>query len=265
MCEESKAKLGSSHASGIKIFLALMVVAVSLLTVGNSQSRAQTPLSSYVDVNGFIDVQKLTCAQMANAPQLDIDMLTAWYSGWYNGLAHKHFMHYSRTMALQHDALAYCQAHPERRVIDALAAIFRDERSAGEMPPRQALAEMPAAVPLQSGTIHVSVFSAGLIVGAGGGEGTLTFDGVVYPISVGGIGLGTIGFAGGEVDGVAYNMRRPTDIAGTYGAAGAGFTVIGGARVAQLQNENGVIIQVHGVQIGLEVNLNLAGMTVAMK
>jgi FKBP-type peptidyl-prolyl cis-trans isomerase 2 len=60
-------------------------------------------------------------------------------------------------------------------------------------------------------------------------------------------------------------MRSPADIAGTYGAAGAGFTFVGGAKVAQLQNEKGVIIQVHGVQIGLEVNLDLAGMTIALK
>jgi hypothetical protein len=101
--------------------------------------------------------------------------------------------------------------------------------------------------------------------GAGGGEGTLTCAGEVYPISVGGIGIGVVGFGGGEMDGVAHNARSPVDIAGTYGAAGAGFTFIGGPQVAQLQNENGVIIQVHGVQIGLEVNLNLAGMTIAMK
>jgi hypothetical protein len=93
----------------------------------------------------------------------------------------------------------------------------------------------------------------------------LTFGGVVYPITVGGIGIGVLGFAGGEIDGVAYNVRSPTDIVGSYGAAGAGFTLVGGARVAQLQNERGVIIQVHGVQIGLEVNLDLAGMTIAMK
>ena len=120
------------------------------------------------------------------------------------------------------------------------------------------------AVP-QNGTINLNIFSAGLIVGAGGGEGTLTFAGQVYPITVGGIGIGMIGFGGGQIEGVAYNMRRPADIAGTYGAAGAGFTLVGGARVAQLQNENGVILQVHGVQIGLEVNLDLAGMTIALK
>ncbi len=117
----------------------------------------------------------------------------------------------------------------------------------------------------QNGAIALNVFSAGFIVGAGGGEGTLNFGGQVYPITVGGIGIGMIGFGGGQVEGVAYNMRSPADIAGTYGAAGAGFTLIGGARVAQLQNEKGVILQVHGVQIGLEVNLDLAGMTIALK
>ncbi len=71
----------------------------------------------------------------------------------------------------------------------------------------------------------------------------MTFAGQVYPITVGGLGV----VAGGEMEGVAYNLRSPADIAGTYGAAGAGFTIVGGARVAQLQNENGVIIQVHGV------------------
>ena len=52
-----------------------------------SAASAQVPLSAYVDANGFIDVQKLTCAQLAGTYQEDADMLTTWYSGWYNGLA----------------------------------------------------------------------------------------------------------------------------------------------------------------------------------
>ena len=57
-----------------------------------SSAIAQTPLSAYVDSNGFIDVQTLTCAQLAGTFQEDADALTAWYSGWYNGLAKKHYM-----------------------------------------------------------------------------------------------------------------------------------------------------------------------------
>lgn len=235
--------------------------------VGVAASQAQTSLSAYVDANGFINVQKLTCAQLANTYQPDADALTAWYSGWYNGLAHKHYMDYRKGKIIEHEVIVFCKEHPELRIIDAMAHVFKDERAAlgGAMRPmavEQVASEQ--AIP-RNGTVHLSVFSAGFIVGVGGGEGVLNFEGAAYPITVGGIGIGVLGFGGGEIEGVAYNLRRPEDIAGTYGAAGAGFTFVGGAKVAQLQNEKGVILQVHGVQIGLEVNLDLAGMNVALK
>ena len=49
--------------------------------------QAQTPLSAYVDANGYLDVQTLTCAQLGGTYQQDANSLTTWYSGWYNGLA----------------------------------------------------------------------------------------------------------------------------------------------------------------------------------
>ncbi len=246
---------------------AFLTVAAAVMALGISGVSAQTPLSAYVDANGYINVQKLTCAQLADTFQQDADLLTAWYSGWYNGLAHKHFLDYRKGKVAEHEVIVYCKDHPDRRIIDAMAVVFRDERAASGAQMRPMQPERMAAAPavLQNGIVNLNVFSAGLIVGAGGGEGTLTFAGQVYPISVGGIGIGMIGFAGGQIEGVAHNMRSPADIAGTYGAAGAGFTIVGGARVAQLQNENGVILQVHGAQIGLEVNLDLAGMTISLK
>jgi hypothetical protein len=48
---------------------------------------AQVELKTYADRDGYIDVQKLTCAQLANTFQEDADYLTVWYSGWYNGFA----------------------------------------------------------------------------------------------------------------------------------------------------------------------------------
>ena len=109
----------------MKAFSALaMILAVSWV----SPSSAQVPLSSYVDANGFIDVQKLTCAQLAGTFQEDADTLMAWYSGWYNGLAKKHFAHPSRGKALEHEAIVYCKANQDKRIIDALAVVFKDER-----------------------------------------------------------------------------------------------------------------------------------------
>jgi hypothetical protein len=247
-----------------------VLVAISaaiLATTGISETRAQTPLSSYVDDNGYLNVQKLTCAQLADASQQDADLLTVWYSGWYNGLAHKHFLNYRRGKLVEDEVIAYCREHREIRVIDAIAVVFKDEQARLGAGMRPMPAEQPASARTwpQSGTVQVNVFSAGFIVGAGGGDGTLNYDGAVYQFTVGGIGIGVLGFGGGQLEGVAYNLRSQSDIEGTYGAAGAGFTLVGGPQVAQLQNEKGVILQLHGVRIGLEVNLNLAGMVITLK
>ena len=76
----------------------------------------------------------------------------------------------------------------------------------------------------------------------------MTYNGVVYPLSVGGVSVGTIGIAGMKLVGTASNLRTAADITGTYGAASASLAVVGGAKVAQLQNEHGVILQVQGVR-----------------
>ena len=245
----------------------ILFAAATAIAMGMTGAYAQTPLSAYVDANGYINVQKLTCAQLADTYQQDADLLTAWYSGWYNGLAHKHFLDYRKGKIAEHEVILTAKnIQTDGSSTPSLSSLRTNERPLGvEMRPMRPEQLATAPTVPQNGVVHLNVFSAGLIVGAGGGEGTLTFAGQVYPITVGGIGIGMIGFGGGQIEGVAHNMRSPADIAGTYGAAGAGFTLVGGARVAQLQNENGVILQVHGVQIGLEVNLDLAGMTIALK
>ena len=62
-----------------------LIVAAAALAIAGSDVRAQVDLSSYADAEGFLDVQALTCAQLANTWQGDADMLASWYSGWYNG------------------------------------------------------------------------------------------------------------------------------------------------------------------------------------
>ena len=117
----------------------------------------------------------------------------------------------------------------------------------------------------ESGTVRLRITRAGFIVGAGGGTGTLVFHGRTYPLSVGGLSVGTFGAATADVVGRAFNLRRAQDIVGTYTAVGAGVAIAGGATAARLRNQNGVVIEVRGRQIGLEASLNLSGISVAMR
>jgi len=105
----------------------LLVIAAAI-TVSTADVRAQVPLSTYTDANGYLDVQKLTCGQLAGTFQEDADLLVAWYSGWYNGLGKKHLANPDRAKKLEHEIIVHCQANPGIRVIDAIAVVFKDER-----------------------------------------------------------------------------------------------------------------------------------------
>jgi hypothetical protein len=105
----------------------LILCCTALVIAG--PSVAQVELKTYTDSDGYLDVQKLTCAQLANTFQEDADYLAAWYSGWYNGLAKKHVMQVTRAKALQHEVIVYCKANPGKKVIEAIDVVFKDYRT----------------------------------------------------------------------------------------------------------------------------------------
>jgi HdeA/HdeB family len=105
----------------------LLLCCAGVLFAG--QAEAQVELKTYADRNGYVDVQKLTCAQLANTFQEDADYLTVWYSGWYNGLAKKHMMKVDRAKALEHEVIVHCKANPGKKVIEAIDVVFKDYRA----------------------------------------------------------------------------------------------------------------------------------------
>ncbi|MET4389045.1 hypothetical protein ABIB73_004810 [Bradyrhizobium sp. F1.4.3] len=112
--------------SGMKQTFVAVAAAVAALAASSAQ--AQTPLSAYADSKGYVDVQALTCAQLAGTYQEDADMLAAWYSGWYNGLAKKHFAHITRAKSGEHELILYCRAHPDLKIIEAVDTLLKNEK-----------------------------------------------------------------------------------------------------------------------------------------
>jgi hypothetical protein len=93
----------------------------------------------------------------------------------------------------------------------------------------------------------------------------LHFKGKTYRLRVSGMSAGTIGAAGADLVGTASNLRTAADIAGSYSAIGAGIAVAGGAKTARLQNGNGVVLDLHGAQVGFELSVNLGGATISLE
>ena len=97
---------------------AISLCAMTMLCAGAAQ--AQVELKTYADANGNLDVQALTCAQLANTFQEDADFMTVWYSGWYNGLANYSKLKVDRAKELEHRVIVYCKANPGVKVIKAM-------------------------------------------------------------------------------------------------------------------------------------------------
>lgn len=118
----------------------------------------------------------------------------------------------------------------------------------------------------ETGRVAVIFTKGGFILGAGAGEGVLMLRGRHYPFTVSGMSVGfTIGASTTKLVGHALNLRGAASIEGHYSAVGASGAVVGGAGGVQLQNRNGVILQLSGPKVGLELSAAVAGVTIRLK
>ena len=116
-----------------------------------------------------------------------------------------------------------------------------------------------------TGTVRVTVAKAGFVVGAGGGNGVLTFRHRNYPFTVQGLSLGlTAGASVNKLVGRADYMHELGDFAGTYTVIGAGGALVGGVGGVQLRNAKGVTITLQGAKAGLEVSANITKVVITL-
>lgn len=131
--------------------------------------------------------------------------------------------------------------------------------------PAAAALAISAPAEASSARIEFKLFRAGFILGFGSGSGSLFVSGKRYRLNIGGVSLGaTIGIASADFVGRVRNLRKPSDIQGTYTAVSAGLAAAGGGSVARLRNSRGVELEVSGKQIGLMASIDLSGLTVRL-
>ena len=116
------------------------------------------------------------------------------------------------------------------------------------------------------GSIRFNVIKAGFVIGGSAGSGTLVFHGQRYRLSIGGISYGfTFGGSATDFVGTVSNIRRPSDVNGVYGAAGAGVAIGAGAGGIVLTNQNGAVLTLAGRQAGLIVAADLNGLVITVR
>ena len=126
-----------------------------------------------------------------------------------------------------------------------------------------ALAAPALAAP--SATISFHGGSAAFIVGGRWGSGSLRFHGRRYALEVGGLSVGAIGVSSYDLSGTVYNLRRPSDIEGSYAALDASATAGAGAGVLDMKNANGVEIRASSRSAGLKLSFAPSGVVIRLK
>jgi hypothetical protein len=123
-----------------------------------------------------------------------------------------------------------------------------------------------SAAHADEGTVSLTIYKGGWIIGASGGGGALNFRGRRYPLSAGGLDYGLV-FGGSKtvLRGRVSHINQPSDVAGVYGAAGAGLAVGNGARAIVLTNQKGAVLELSGEQVGLMANADLSGLAITLK
>ncbi len=108
---------------------------------------------------------------------------------------------------------------------------------------------------LPSGRVAFTGVTFGLLVGYTQGRGSLRLHGQDYPFAIKGYQLLSLGAAWMDALGVVYNLERLEDFQGTYRALRGSFTAIQGGGGAVLRNDNGVVIYLQNLNLGVEVSL----------
>lgn len=116
------------------------------------------------------------------------------------------------------------------------------------------------------GTVDMQEVQVAYLASGGGGNGTLFYQGAVYPFTIGGLGVGGIGASTISAAGEVYKLNSLTQFPGAYIQGRYGFAL--GNRSGGdlwLQNDAGVILHLKAKREGLMLSLGGDAIAITMK
>lgn len=124
----------------------------------------------------------------------------------------------------------------------------------------------PKTLGPSTGTVRIEQVQAGFIASGEAGGGTLRYRGKAYPITVGGLGIGTIGASRTVASGTVYGLRQVSDFAGAYVQLKEGWAVGRAGRGAVwLRNDKGVTLRLKTQRQGLQISLGADGVLIGFR
>jgi hypothetical protein len=114
-------------------------------------------------------------------------------------------------------------------------------------------------------TLNIEGTFVGVGIGFNWGNGTLTYGGKQYPISMKGATLVSAGISKTTITGAVYNLKSIDDFPGQYAAVKGGIALGGGFSGVAMRNSKGVVVRLKTSQQGLDLTLGPEGVTFDLK
>jgi len=121
-----------------------------------------------------------------------------------------------------------------------------------------------AAAQAKNATLTLSEGSVAAGIGFNWGKGTLAYAGKTYRVKVEGLSVGEVGVIRATAKGTVSHLTKLDDFSGNYVAVGAGATAAGGADVAVMRNQNGVVIELQSTTQGASLKLGAEGLRLTL-
>ncbi len=129
-----------------------------------------------------------------------------------------------------------------------------------------AVAGMSPAPAHPTAKIKVDIAQGGLIIGGTTGQGYVRYHRRNYPVTISGLRFGAIiGGTNATLRGRISNLNSLSDVEGSYTSIGASASIGAGKNYQQFKNDRGVHLELYGEQDGLELSLDVGGMTIRLE
>jgi HdeA/HdeB family len=94
-------------------------------TDAGQPQQPSTSLSKYADANGNLDVSRLACGHLADAPQAEAEMLLTWYAGSSNTAAKKRNLNMAHLRTAVRSVIDYCKANREKSLVKTMDLMLK--------------------------------------------------------------------------------------------------------------------------------------------
>jgi hypothetical protein len=100
-------------------------VPVSPAEVRPQYQPPRVSLLRFADANGSIDVQRLSCGQLADSSLEEAELFLAWYSGWFNGAARRRGINLARVRYASRGVVEYCKANRDKNLVQVMELMLK--------------------------------------------------------------------------------------------------------------------------------------------